>query len=265
MSNSFENHAKVLVFQSFKGGTGKTIFSINLAEILVRDYNKRVLLIESDFSMPALQNILPEYNPDIFFNDFLNSNDVNLEKYIYPNIQSNLGIIFCNIKAKFGDKINSTDHEWFLRKKKQLELAISNINYDYVIFDAIPGLHLFVINLIAMTDVGYLLMRPDAQSIKGTEYLLEKIYTRSLRLKGQNSFKLNLIMNQVPYIDEIQPLLVDWEKHFTTKYDYVNKLLNFYYHPTTSYNTAIQRFVLPDDDPSLTEIKKKIVSDLLEI
>ena len=96
---------RVLMFHSFKGGSGKTILSINVADTLVKKYDKRVLLIEADFSMPSFKNIFLNHNPDIYFNDYLNQNAKNITTYVYPDSNSKLGIIYCNDQFKSKDKV----------------------------------------------------------------------------------------------------------------------------------------------------------------
>ncbi|MHA2502505.1 MAG: ParA family protein, partial [Candidatus Kariarchaeaceae archaeon] len=61
---------RILMTHSFKGGSGKTIFSANIAKILARKGHK-VLLIETDFDMPAFYSIFQDLNPDVYLNDFL--------------------------------------------------------------------------------------------------------------------------------------------------------------------------------------------------
>jgi MinD-like ATPase involved in chromosome partitioning or flagellar assembly len=42
-----------ILVHSYKGGAGKTIVSVNLANQLKEVYNKKILLIEIDFKMPS--------------------------------------------------------------------------------------------------------------------------------------------------------------------------------------------------------------------
>ncbi|RLI20450.1 ParA family protein, partial [Candidatus Bathyarchaeota archaeon] len=48
---------KVIAVHSYKGGTGKTILSINLAAALVK-HGKKVCLMDLDFRAPSLSTLL---------------------------------------------------------------------------------------------------------------------------------------------------------------------------------------------------------------
>lgn len=55
---------KTIAIMNNKGGVGKTVTAINLADILVRDYHKRVVLADCDGQMNLTRFFLPEFDPE---------------------------------------------------------------------------------------------------------------------------------------------------------------------------------------------------------
>ncbi|WP_273482446.1 ParA family protein [Dysosmobacter welbionis] len=56
---------KTIAIMNNKGGVGKTATAINLADILIQDYRKRVLLADCDGQMNLTRFFLPEYDPEV--------------------------------------------------------------------------------------------------------------------------------------------------------------------------------------------------------
>ena len=56
---------RTIAIMNNKGGVGKTVTAINLADILVRDYKKRVILADCDGQMNLTRFYLPEFDPDV--------------------------------------------------------------------------------------------------------------------------------------------------------------------------------------------------------
>jgi len=239
---------KVVLIHSFKGGSGKTIFSINLAKIL-SELGQKVLLIETDFVMPAFQSVFPEINPDIFLNDYLISDLENLNRYIYQHpLYNNLSLVFADEIFKPSHKIFGQDQDWFISKKTQLSNTLDRLEFDWVIFDTTPGSSLFVINLLLVTDIVFLLMRSDIQSIRGSENLIERVYKKTVNLG--NSIEVELIINQVPKVGEMRQILKNLKDLFLAKYPFIENIYSIEFEHQTSYLTSIQQFILPSSNPT---------------
>ena len=58
-------HMRVIAIMNNKGGVGKTVTAINLADILVHDYKKRVILADCDGQMNLTRFFLPEFDPEL--------------------------------------------------------------------------------------------------------------------------------------------------------------------------------------------------------
>lgn len=55
---------KTIAIMNNKGGVGKTVTAINLADILVREYRKRVVLADCDGQMNLTRFFFPEFDPE---------------------------------------------------------------------------------------------------------------------------------------------------------------------------------------------------------
>lgn len=55
---------RTIAIMNNKGGVGKTVTAINLADILVRDYRQRVILADCDGQMNLTRFYLPDFDPE---------------------------------------------------------------------------------------------------------------------------------------------------------------------------------------------------------
>ncbi|MFW9997875.1 MAG: AAA family ATPase, partial [Candidatus Odinarchaeota archaeon] len=60
----------ILTSHSYKGGTGKTVVAVNLANVLHKVFGKKVLLLELDTVAPSFVDIFVNVNPSKFWDDF---------------------------------------------------------------------------------------------------------------------------------------------------------------------------------------------------
>ncbi|MEM2046020.1 MAG: P-loop NTPase, partial [Candidatus Bathyarchaeia archaeon] len=62
---------KMIAVHSYKGGTGKTLISTNLAAALAKQ-GEKVCLMDLDFRAPSLASLLGIENMKYWINDYLN-------------------------------------------------------------------------------------------------------------------------------------------------------------------------------------------------
>ena len=77
---------KIIAVHSYKGGTGKTSMSVNLAATFVK-MGKKVCIFDLDFRAPSLFAILKTQDVENWFNDYLNNtcdidNDCQILQYL---------------------------------------------------------------------------------------------------------------------------------------------------------------------------------------
>jgi chromosome partitioning protein len=63
--------SKIVAVHSYKGGTGKTLLSVNLAATFAK-HGKKVCLFDLDFRAPSLFAILKVEDTEYWLNDYLN-------------------------------------------------------------------------------------------------------------------------------------------------------------------------------------------------
>jgi septum site-determining protein MinD len=63
--------SKILAVHSYKGGTGKTLLSINIAAAFAKQ-GKKVCLFDLDFRAPSLATLLKIDKSEYWMNDYLN-------------------------------------------------------------------------------------------------------------------------------------------------------------------------------------------------
>jgi len=254
------NKPKVIILHSFKGGVGKTWLALNLAKY-IHENGKKVLLIESDFGMPTYSHIFPDLNVDVFFNQYLDSGKKPLKNYIYNNPTTDFDIICCSPDFRASDQIFSNNQSWFLDRIKLLEQDVKGLDYDYVIFDMTPGFTLFLVNVLSLTNHAFVVSRSDVTSTKGTEYLIERVYSK---LNIKDDFKLHLIMNQIPRMDKFEDLIQKTKNLFLMKFPFLNSISTIYLDEEVIYLSAINQYFLTSDSPTISDLRKIVTYNLLE-
>ncbi len=166
---------KVIAVHSFKGGTGKTTLTANLAAILA--LNHRVGVMDLDLSGPGLHVLfglkkgeVKATLTDIFLGD-ANPSDVILDlTHRFPRLK---GLYFCPASNKVEDMLRLL--------KSGLEVSLfqdtlqkvgEQCNLEYIIVDTHPGVENDTVLAMGCCDALVLVSRVDQQDLFGTAVMV---------------------------------------------------------------------------------------------
>lgn len=168
---------------SYKGGTGKTLLSVNLAATFAK-HGKKVCLFDLDFRAPSLATILKAGNTDCWLNDYLNGTcEINKVLIDLSHKFSNGGALFVGLANPATEAIRdmtAKDRKWEMRALGRL-LALRNSlvvdkQFDYLILDTSPGLQYSSINAIVSADLVIVATTFDRSDVDGTKRMLRELY-----------------------------------------------------------------------------------------
>jgi septum site-determining protein MinD len=193
----------IVSIHSYRGGTGKSNLTANLASSLVQQ-GKRVAIVDTDIQSPGL-HVLFGMNPQnmgLTLNDYLYGR-CSIEQAAH-DVTSKLGssvplggalyLIPSSIKAGEITRVLREGYEVNLLTDGFRKL-MKTFRLDYLLIDTHPGLNEETLLSIIISDTLVLILRPDQQDFQGTAVTVE--VARKLKLK-----KLLLVVNKVlPKLD----------------------------------------------------------------
>ena len=175
--------SKIIAVHSYKGGTGKTLLSVNLAATLAK-LGKKVCLFDLDFRAPSLFAILKVDNAECWLNDYLNGAcDINKVLVdLSSRIQSN-GKFFAALANPATEAIrdmSAKDRKWEMHALGRLlslrNTLLNDQEFDYLVFDTSPGLQYSSINAIVTADFVVVATTGDRSDVDGTRRMLRELY-----------------------------------------------------------------------------------------
>ncbi|MBU1051875.1 MAG: AAA family ATPase [Nanoarchaeota archaeon] len=147
--------AKTIGIIAIKGGVGKTTISAALASDLANHYNKKVLLVDANFSAPNLGLHMDILEP---------------EKTIHHTLDKKIQIKSA-IQNKFGVDVIPGEYVYnkplnYLKLKDKLN-TIKN-RYDFIILDSSPSLNDEVLSTMLASDALFVVTTPDYPTLSCT-------------------------------------------------------------------------------------------------
>jgi septum site-determining protein MinD len=175
--------SKILAVHSYKGGTGKTLLSINIAAAFAKQ-GKKVCLFDLDFRAPSLATLLKTDKSEYWMNDYLNGVcEINKVLVDLSGRIDNGGTLFVGLANPSTEAIRdmtAKDRKWEMRALgRLLALRTSLLNeeeFDYLILDTSPGLQYSSINAIVSADLVLVATTFDRSDVDGTKRMLRELY-----------------------------------------------------------------------------------------
>ncbi len=166
---------KIVAVHSYRGGTGKSNFTANLATTAAMQ-GQRVGVIDTDIQSPGIHNLFGLDPAQIkkTLNDYLwGRSPIETTAYDVSNnigLKDQAGKVFLvpsSIKADEIARILSEGYSVTLLNDGFRQL-VKSLNLDYLFIDTHPGLSKETFLSIAISSVLILLLRPDKQDFQGT-------------------------------------------------------------------------------------------------
>ncbi len=213
--------ARVVSFHSFRGGTGKSNLTANVAAHLAQT-GARVGVIDSDIQSPGIHAIfqLTEQRTRHTLNDYLwgrCSIEAATVDVTPPPLQDTPGRIFLTPSSMNAGDISRVLHEAYdVRQLKDgFKALIRALELDYLLIDTHPGLNEETLLSIAISHILIVLLRPDAQDYQGTGVTLQVAQKLGV---PQMYLVLNKVLIETQDPDEIQGILDHYRQQLQQTY-----------------------------------------------
>jgi septum site-determining protein MinD len=189
---------KIIAFHSYKGGTGKTLLSVNLAATYAKQ-GKSVCLFDLDFRAPSLHVAFASDGAECWLNEYLNGTcDIKRTLIDLSPQHGNGGKFYAGLANPTTEAIrdmSAKDRKWEMRALGRLlslkNSLLNDMHLDYLIFDTSPGLQYSSINAIVSADVVLVVTSLDTSDIKGTQRMTQELYDLFEKKTG-------ILLNKVP-------------------------------------------------------------------
>ncbi|MEM0982086.1 MAG: MinD/ParA family protein [Cyanobacteria bacterium P01_H01_bin.58] len=187
---------KIISIHSFRGGTGKSNLTANLAAVMA-DQGKRVGIIDTDIQSPGIHVLfgMDENSVKYSLNDYLWGR-CGLEEAAYDvtptTINQTSGKIYLVPSSiKMGEIARIVKEGYnVLLLTHGLQQLCEDLTLDYLLIDTHPGMNEETLLSIAISNELIIILRPDRQDFQGTAVTLQ--VARKL-----NTATVSLVINKL--------------------------------------------------------------------
>ena len=188
--------AKIISVHSYRGGTGKSNVTANLAVCLAAA-GKRVAVVDTDIQSPGIHMLfgLKDTSELRTLNDYLSERcqvgetAVDVTPRGINETQGHIWLVPSSLHAGEIAKVLREGYNVGLMNDGLQDL-IDELLLDYLLIDTHPGLNEETLLSIAISDVLVVLLRPDRQDFQGTAVTVE--VARKLEVR-----QLVMVLNKV--------------------------------------------------------------------
>jgi len=205
--------SKIVSIHSFRGGTGKSNISANVAAQIAKDGN-RVGVVDTDINSPGIHVLfgMDEDEMTRSLNDYL-WDKCSIEDAAYPvgarigkgevfTIGGEIYLVPSSIRAGDITRVLREGYDVGLLQDG-FEALIEKLSLDYLIIDTHPGLNEETLLSVAISDALIIILRPDQQDFQGTAVTVDvarKLEVPNLFLvinKALTSYDFDALKKQV--------------------------------------------------------------------
>ncbi|MBN1304987.1 MAG: MinD/ParA family protein [Anaerolineales bacterium] len=208
--------SKIVAIHSFRGGTGKSNSTANLASLLAVN-GARVGVVDTDIQSPGIHILfnLDESEISHSLNDYLwgkcgikdAAHDVTGR--LAADVKGQIFLIPSSIKAGEIARVLREGYDVGLLNDGFRDI-VSEMKLDYLMIDTHPGLNEETLLSIAISDALVIIMRPDQQDYQGTAVTVD--VARKLDVPN-----LMLVVNKAPAAFDAEDIRARVEQSYNCK------------------------------------------------
>jgi septum site-determining protein MinD len=194
--------SQIASIHSFRGGTGKSNTTANLAALLAMQ-GRRVGVIDTDIQSPGIHVLFGLHEEDMAhsLNDYLwgkcsiEQAALDVTKRLDADMKGRIFLIPSSIKAGEIARVLREGYDVGLLNDG-FHALVEKLGLDVLMIDTHPGLNEETLLSIAISDVLAIIMRPDQQDYQGTGVTVD--VARKLDVP-----RMMLIVNKVPTVFDL--------------------------------------------------------------